>query len=86
MSLHGGVSMTMSHVRSLFWIPHLRRLSKSVIRNCYVKNSVVYHTILQNQDLRRKIEVRGTDYAGPIHYKTNKKSELKHLSYYFLVV
>ena len=25
----------MSHVRSLFWIPHLRRLSKSVIRNCY---------------------------------------------------
>ena len=30
-SLHGGVAMTMSHVRSLFWIPHLRRLSK--IRN-----------------------------------------------------
>ena len=27
--------MTMSDVRSLFWIPHLRRLSKSVIRNCY---------------------------------------------------
>ena len=34
-SLHGGVAMTMSHVRSLFWIPHLGRLSKSVIRNCY---------------------------------------------------
>ena len=34
-SLHEGVAMTMSHVRSLFWIPHLRRLSKSVIRNCY---------------------------------------------------
>ena len=34
-SLHGGLALTMSHVRSLFWIPHLRRLSKSVIRNCY---------------------------------------------------
>ena len=33
-SLNGGVAMTMSDVRSLFWIPH-RRLSKSVIRNCY---------------------------------------------------
>ena len=34
-SLHGGVAMTMSQVRSLSWIPHLRRLSKLIIRNCY---------------------------------------------------
>ena len=27
--LHGGVAMTMPHVRSLFWIPHLRRLNQS---------------------------------------------------------
>ena len=27
-SLHGGVAMTISHVRSLFWISPLRRLSK----------------------------------------------------------
>ena len=47
MSLHGGVSMTMSHVRSLFGIPHLRRLSKSVIRNCYgckKFSSLPYHS------------------------------------------
>ena len=43
-SLHGGVPMTISHVRSLFWIPHLRCLSKSVIRNCYGCKKV-YHTI-----------------------------------------
>ena len=43
-SLHGGVTMAISHVRSLFLIPHLRRLSKSVI------DSEVYHTIFQNQN------------------------------------
>ena len=70
-SLHGGVALTMSHVRSLFWIPHLRRLSKSVIRNCYGCKEV-YHTTLQNQDYCLKIELKGvfevigTDYAGPI--------------------
>ena len=39
--------MAMSHVRSLFWIPHLRRLSKSVIRNCYgckIFRSLPYHS------------------------------------------
>ena len=70
-SLHGGVALTMSHVRSLFWIQHLRRLSKSVIRNCYGCKEV-YHTTLQSQDyclnieLKGVFEVIGTDYAGPI--------------------
>ena len=57
-SLHGGVAMAMSHVRSLFWTLHLRRISKSVIRNCYGKYSEVYHTILQNQDHFLKIELK----------------------------
>ena len=36
-SLHGGVAMTISHVRSLFLMSgyHLKHLSKSIIRNCY---------------------------------------------------
>ena len=34
-SLHGGVASTMAAVRSLFWIPVWRKLTKSVIRNCY---------------------------------------------------
>ena len=49
-----------------------------------VKNSEVYHTILQNQDHFPRIklkcfpfEVIGTDYAGPIYYKSIKKNELK---------
>ena len=33
-TLHGGVLMTMTNVRSTFWITSLRQLTKSIIRNC----------------------------------------------------
>ena len=78
--------MTMSHVRSLFWIPHSRRLSKSVIRNCYgckKFRSLPHHSPKPGplpKDRAEKcfpFEVIGTDYAGPIYYKSIKKSELK---------
>ena len=78
--------MTMSHVRSLFWIPDLRRLSKSVIRNCYgcKKFGILPYRSPESGSLPKdrtekcfRFEVIGTDYAGPIYYKTEKKSELK---------
>ena len=34
-TLHGEVGLTMAKVREEFWIPHLRRLAKKVIRECY---------------------------------------------------
>ena len=73
-------------VRSLFWIPHLKSLSKSLIRNCYgckKFRSLPYHSPKPGplpKDRTEKcfpFEVIGTDYAGPIYYKTKKKSELK---------
>ena len=83
-SLHGGVAMTMPHVISLFWILHLRRLSKSVIRNCYgckKFRSLLYHSPkpgqLPKDRTEKRFEVVGTDYVGPIYYKTKKKNELK---------
>ena len=33
-TLHGGVTMTVTKVRSQYWIPTLRNLVKSIIRNC----------------------------------------------------
>ena len=78
--------MTMSHVRLLLWILHLRRLSKSIIRNCYgckKFRSLPYHSPKPGplpKDRTEKcfpFEVIGTDYAGPIYYKTKKKNELK---------
>ena len=68
--------MAMSHVRSLFWIPHLRRLSKSLIRNCYgckIFRSLPYHSPKPgplSKDRTEKcfwFEVIGTDYAGPTY-------------------
>ena len=78
--------MTISHVRLLFWIPHLRCLSKSLIKKCYgckKFRSLPYHSPKPGplpKDRTEKcfpFEVIGTDYAGPIYYKTKKKSELK---------
>ena len=76
--------MTLSRVRSLFWIPHLRYLSKSVIRNCYgcKKFRSLSYSLKPgalSKDRTEKcfpFEVIGTNYAGPIYYKTKKKSEL----------
>ena len=76
----------MSHFRSLFWIPHLRHLSKLVIRNCYEckkSRNLPYHSSKPgplSKDRTEKcfsFEVKGTDYTGPIYYKTKEKSELK---------
>ena len=33
-TLHGGVVLTMTEVRSNYWIPALRKLTKSVVRKC----------------------------------------------------
>ena len=79
----------MFHVRSLFQVPHLRHLSKSVIRNCYgfkKFRSLSYHSPKTGplpKDSKDRTEkcfpfgVIGKDYAGPIYYKTKKKSQLK---------
>ena len=34
-TLHGGVTITMTSVRSTYWIPSLRQQTKSVIHKCY---------------------------------------------------
>ena len=34
-TLHGGVGLTMSHIRECYWAPRLRRLTKRVIKRCH---------------------------------------------------
>ena len=76
----------MSHVRSSFWIPHLRCLSTSIIRNCYgckKSRSLPYYSPKPRtlpKDRTEKcfpFEVMVTGSAGPIYHKTKKKSEFK---------
>ena len=92
-SVYGGVAIAMSHVRSLVLIDPLRRSSRLVIRSCWgCKKFRSLPYCSQNpgpllNDRTEKcfpFEVIGTDYAGPIYYKSKRKSELKaHISYYF---
>ena len=72
-SLHGRVAMTMSHVRSLFWIPRLRCLSKSIVRNCYgckIFKSLPHHSPKpgplpkDRTEMCFPFEVIGTGYAN----------------------
>ena len=89
-TLHGGVASTMTAVRSLFWIPVLRKLTKSVIRNCYgcKRFRATHYPNPKPGNLPRDrtkqalpFETIATDYAG-----LKVKNILKYISYYFHVV
>ena len=75
-TLHGGVLMTMTNVRSTFWISSLRQLTKSIIRNCYeCKRHYAVPYPQPKPGLLPKnrsepsmpFQVIGTDYVGPIY-------------------
>ena len=93
-TLHGGVLMTMTNVRSAIWIPSLRQLTKSIIRNCY--GCKRHYTVPYPQpkpgalpdrsEAAMPLQVIGTDYAGPIYYHTKSKKESKAYILFFHVV
>ena len=68
-TLPEGVASTMAAVRSLFWIPVLSKLTKSVIQNCYgCKRFRAMHYPNPKP---------GTDFAGPLYCKSKGKKGLK---------
>ena len=80
-TLHGGVALTMTHVRNSYWIPRLRRLVKRIRNRCFgCKRVKAYSTpppgILPTTRTQGKtsFEVIGVDFAGPIKYRTTRKS------------
>ena len=87
MTLHGGVASTMAAVRYLFWIPVLRKLTKSIIQNCYGykrframnchPNSKIGHLPRVRTEQNVPFEIVGTDYASPLHHKSKSKKDLK---------
>ena len=77
-TLHGGVTITMTKVRSQYWIPTLRNLVKCIIRNCCACKK--YQAIsypdpkpgpFTNDRTEQcfPVEVIGVDYAGPIFFR-----------------
>lgn len=60
-TLHGGVSLTMTKVREIYWIPRLRRLAKRVLKRCFgCRSSRLYLFQTHNPENYQKIEPKET--------------------------
>lgn len=86
LTLHGGVGLTMAHVRQEYWIPRLRQLAKNVVNHCYgckkfhvtkLQNPPPGNLPVDRTEGTFPFQVVGVDYAGPITYKISKKKEGK---------
>ena len=87
--------MTMTNVRFIFCTPSLRQLTKSIIRNCYgcKRHYAVPYPQPKPGPLPKDkseaampFQVIGTDYMGPIYYRTKSKKESKAYILLFYVV
>ena len=86
LTLHGGVGLTMAHVRQEYWIPRLRQLAKNVVNHCYgckkfhvtkLQNPPPGNLPVDRTEGTFPFQVVGVDYAAPITYKISKKKEGK---------
>ena len=85
-TLHGGVVLTMTKVRSNYWMPTLMKLKKSVVRKCYgfkKFNSLSYPVVkvglLPNDRTEQAMsfQIISTDFADPTYHHTKTKKESK---------
>ena len=85
-TLHGGVGMTMTHVREKHWVPRLRRLVKRVIKGCFgcrrfqaiaVANPPPGKLPQDRTVGDRAFQVLGVDYAGPLYYRAKTSKQAK---------
>ena len=92
-TLHGGVGLTMTKLREVYWIPRLRRLVRKVNKKCNgckrFRAVAVVNSPPGNLPTDRTVgssafQVTGVDYAGPIPYSTAKNREGK--SYILLYI
>ncbi|XP_028416198.1 uncharacterized protein LOC114539993 [Dendronephthya gigantea] len=92
-TLHGGVGLTMTKLREVYWIPRLRRLVRKMIKRCNgcrrFRAAAVADPPPGNLPTDQTVgssafQVIGVDYAGPIPYRTAKNRERK--SYLLLYV
>ena len=85
-TLHGGIGLTMTKVRSRYWVPRLRRLVRRVRKSCHGckrLTATAYATpppgILPTTRTQgtNPFQVIGVDYAGPLQYRVTKQKEGK---------
>ena len=85
-TLHGGVALTMTKVRELYWVPRLRALVKQVLRACSGCKRFQAMALAtpppgllptDRTEGSTPFEVIGVDFAGPIKYRIRAKTEGK---------
>ena len=85
-TLHGGVVSTMAKVQELYWVPCLRRLARRIVKSCHGCRRFQAQAFSSppQGDLPRDrtegqtpFQVVGVDYAGPLKYRKNTKTEGK---------
>lgn len=85
-TLHGGVGLTKTSVRSQHWVPSLRKLAKRTIHACHgckrfqakaASNPPPGNLPVDRTHVSHLFQVIGVDYAGPIKYKKRGKVESK---------
>ena len=83
---HGGVTLTMTKVRELYWVPRLRALVKQVLRACSGCKRFQAMALAtpppgllptDRTEGSTPFEVIGVDFAGPIKYRIRAKTEGK---------
>lgn len=84
--LHGGVGSTMAKVREHYWVPHLRRLTKRIVKSCHgcqrFRAQAYTSPLPGNLPRDRTVgqtpfQVIGVDFAGPLRYLKRPKTEGK---------
>ena len=81
-TLHGGVGLTMTHVRESYWIPKLRQLTKRIIIRCH--GCIRFRAVAlakpptaplptDRTEGYRPFQVIGIDFAGPIMFRIKTK-------------
>ena len=90
-TLHGRVVSTMAKVREQYWVPHLRRLTKKVVKNCNrcrrfqaqaFSSPPLGNLPKDRTEGQTPLQVVGVDYAGPLKHRKGAKTERK--AYVFL--
>ena len=85
-TLHGGVALTLTHVRNNHWVPRLRQLTKRVRGSSWgcKRSQVTAHAApppgnlpTTRTEAQTPFQVIGVDFAGPINYQTKCQVEEK---------
>ena len=92
--LHGGVNETMNFVRSKFWIPKLRQLTRKVINKCVICKWVDGKSYSKEPfpplpsyrvSVGVPFDTSGVDFAGPLYVKAPGVDKEGMKAYIFLI-